>query len=183
MSALKLKLETHPYLLFFPNVIMALNADEFIEFHSVNNLAIHDNDNIENCSNKLIQLTPNNIIFGRGRKSDNHKGKVQFCSLINTQLGAYIAACDGVTKRKVAEDITNQVLKQKGQFLKWVNCAWSIADNQSTIQKVLKTRCNKMHSNKRLRQDHHYEDSDVLSEEVTLQSNHASNILDMSTLF
>ena len=161
---------------------MALNADEFIEFHSVNNLAIHDNDNIEKCSNKKIQLTSNNIIFCRGRKSDNNKGKVQFCTLINTQLGAYIGACDGVTKRKVTEDIPNQVLKQEGQFLKWDNSAWSIADNQSTIQKVLKTLCNKMHSNRRRRQDHHYNNSDVLSEEVTLQSNHASNILDRSTL-
>ena len=168
-------------LILFTNYIMSSKADQFTECHGISTLAIHDHEIIENCGKEMIQLTPNDVIFGRGRKSDNHKGNVHFRSLINTQLSAYIAACDGAAKRMVAEEIVKQVLEQKGRFLKWVGGAWSIADNQSTIQKVLKTLCNKMHTNRRLRQGQHYEESDVLSEE-TLQSNHVSNKLDMSTL-
>ena len=72
------------------------------------------------------------------------------------------------------------MLKQKGRFLKWVDGAWSIADDQSTIQKVLKTLCNQVHRDRRLKQDPVC--TDVLSQELTLQSNHASTVLDMSTL-
>ena len=179
---MKLKLETRQYPFYFTNVIMASKADEFTECHGINNLTINDKESIEICSNQKIQLTPNDVIFGRGRKSDNHGGNVQFRCLINSKFEAYMAACDDLTKTIIAEGIVKQVLTQNGRFLKWVDGAWLIADNQSAIQKVLKTLCNKVHSNRKLAEDPHCVDSEELSQEQTLQSKLGSSISDMGAI-
>ena len=77
---------------------MSSKADQFTECHGISTLAIHDHESIENCGKEKIQLTPNDVIFGRGRKFDNHEGNAQFRLITKIQLGAYIAACNGETK-------------------------------------------------------------------------------------
>ena len=177
-SGMNLNLETRQYSFFSTSNNMSLKADELTECHGIDNLTIHDSDSKELCSDKKIQLTPSDVIFGRGKKSNNHKGNVRFHLLVNEQLGAYMAACDGPAKINIANDIVNQVLVQNGRFLRWADGAWSIADNDSIIQKVTKTLRNKIDSNRRLQQEPHCVDSVAVSHELTSQSKYGSAIFE-----
>jgi hypothetical protein len=86
---------------------------------------------------QAVQPTTHDVIFGRGRRYDNHPGNVQFHHIVKNYIYQYATAANRAEKNAVAESIVNNVCVT-GRFLKYDECCdgWIIADPDSTRKKV-----------------------------------------------
>lgn len=86
---------------------------------------------------QAVQPTNQDVVFGRGRRYDNHPGNVQFHHIIGTYMKQYATAGNRAEKNAVAASVANNVCAT-GRFLKYdERCGgWIVADPDSTWKKV-----------------------------------------------
>mmetsp|Transcript_44887 Transcript_44887/g.108936 ORF Transcript_44887/g.108936 Transcript_44887/m.108936 type:complete len:584 (+) Transcript_44887:130-1881(+) len=78
-----------------------------------------NNSNTNDSSAALVvDVRPNDVLFGRGSGPNDHEGNIRFRELIAQRKEQYMNTNHRQTKAKIAKDIVDQVFGVDGRFLK-----------------------------------------------------------------
>lgn len=66
----------------------------------------------------VVDVFEQDILLGRGKRSNNWPGNIRFRRLVDAQQNAYMTASDDVTRDAIAYEIANTIERQGGRFLR-----------------------------------------------------------------
>ena len=97
----------------------------------------------------ITELTASDVLFGRGSGPNDHEGNIRFRHLVAERKQEYLATNHRQTKAKIAREIVNTILEDRGRFLKKVEHfearrlgipkgvdAWIIVDDDTVMEKA-----------------------------------------------
>ena len=97
----------------------------------------------------ITELTASDVLFGRGSGPNDHEGNIRFRHLVADRKQEYLATNHRQTKAKIAREIVNTILDDRGRFLKKVEHfearrlgipkgvdAWIIVDDDTVMEKA-----------------------------------------------
>lgn len=99
----------------------------------------------------VTNLTPNDILLGRGAPIINYEGNVRFRDLVRTRKKEYVGTGRHQIKDDIARQIIEEIIRRKGRFLRKVNPhqedvsrlhlngkekVWRVAEEDVAIEKV-----------------------------------------------
>jgi hypothetical protein len=100
-------------------------------------------------SDYVTELSPHDVLFGRGSGPNDHEGNVRFRQLVASRKDEYMATNHRITKANIAREIVDQVLRHKGRFLKKIEAtdpvslhipngidAWIEVDEDTVMEKA-----------------------------------------------
>eukprot|EP00980_Cylindrotheca_fusiformis_P015392 scaffold4329_cov115-Cylindrotheca_fusiformis.AAC.9 len=74
-------------------------------------------------SDYVTEVTPNDVLFGRGSGPNDHEGNIKFRDLVAKRKGEYMSTNHRQTKAIIAKDVVDSVFQSQGRFLKKVEAA------------------------------------------------------------
>jgi hypothetical protein len=97
----------------------------------------------------ITELYPADVLFGRGSGPNDHEGNIRFRGLVAERKQEYLATNHRQTKAKIAREIVNTILEERGRFLKKVEHfearrlgipkgldAWIMVDDDTVMEKA-----------------------------------------------
>jgi hypothetical protein len=66
------------------------------------------------------ELTPNDVLFGRGAPTFRHPGNVKFREIVTSRKAEYLATSRHGPKKKIANQVIHEILARDGRFLREV---------------------------------------------------------------
>ncbi|CAB9496159.1 expressed unknown protein [Seminavis robusta] len=97
----------------------------------------------------ITELNAMDVLFGRGSGPNDHEGNIRFRHLVAERKQEYLATNHRQTKAKIAREIVNKILDDRGRFLKKVEHfearrlgipkgvdAWIIVDDDTVMEKA-----------------------------------------------
>lgn len=76
------------------------------------------NSNTTSSDDYVLEVRPNDVLFGRGSGPNDHEGNIRFRELVAHRKDEYLATNHRQTKAKIAKEIVDQVFTVNGRFLK-----------------------------------------------------------------
>ena len=76
------------------------------------------------------------VVYGRGKRLENHVGNIQLAILLEDYLPQYNQASKRADKTQTSQAVVDCIERKGGRFLKQVSGVWEIVANKEALEKV-----------------------------------------------